>query len=125
MWILCLNPMTGRSEEMQPVARAETREELESFIEREREPWIDTGTKSQLHDTDLAATLQGPHVEQIPGYQWNKTFRRGSVLEWFNGPGFSDEQAFLDVGTREQYAQRAAERAYEDWDNRIASIPAV
>jgi hypothetical protein len=85
MFILYMNPMRGRCEDMEPVARAETAEELQALVKRERcEPWDDVGDKDQLHDTDAAARLSGPFVERVQNYRWRKCFRKGGPLEWYN-----------------------------------------
>lgn len=105
-WILILNDMRGRCEDMRPVARAETKEALVAFMEREREPWEDTGEKHQLHDTDSEARVRGPFVERIPSYRWNKTFRKGGPLEWFNPPFGDSPENFWNVGTEEDFAEQ-------------------
>lgn len=101
MWVLVLNPMRGRFEESNPVARAITKEELEAFVARERvEPYSDEGRD----------------------HSWSKTFRRGGPLEWFNPPALGDDsmgRGFVDVGTAEDWAVRARMR----FEEQILSLP--
>jgi hypothetical protein len=86
MWILKLNPMQGHSEELRIVARAETKERLEEFLQREQvEPYIDDGTNF---------FFEGP-------YSWHKVFRKGGPLEWYNYPDIPDYPFFENVGTIE------------------------
>jgi hypothetical protein len=122
-WVLILNDMRGRCEDMRPVARAETKEALLAFLEHERvEPYKDDGMHTIVHDTDtLAQMAGGPVVEKIPQYYWNKTFRKGGPLEWFNPPWGDSPENFVNAGTRDDHARRAAER----FDRDIAQIPAV
>jgi hypothetical protein len=70
VWILQLNDMRdARVEWMTPVCCADSREELEAFVEREKvEPYKD-GT-------------------------WGKSFRQGGPLEWFNQPFCADNNIF-------------------------------
>ena len=98
MWILQLNDMRSSNVEIvEPVVKAETREELERFVESER-------------------------VEPYRDGRWNKSFRRGGPLEWFNRPLSSLSRIhFLDVGTEDECAERVRER-YRD---RLAEIPLV
>lgn len=72
IWALSLNPIRGQAEERMPVARANTKEALQRFLERERvEPYEDVGDNSNF-----------------PGqpYTYKKVFRKGGPLEWFNWP---------------------------------------
>lgn len=77
MFILYLNPMQASNiENCVPVYRAETREELERFVESEKvEPYKD-----------------GP---------WHKTFRQGGPLEWYNPPDPEPVffESYKNVGT--------------------------
>jgi hypothetical protein len=97
MYILQLNDMRSSQIEItSPVARAETREELEAFIERER-------------------------VETYKDGQWSKSFRQGGPLEWRNPPwGF--EEHIIDVQTEDDWAARAREN-YRELKNSIPEIP--
>lgn len=62
MFVLRLNPMTGRAEDFVPVARAETIVELERFIKRERVPdYSDDGRKKCFRQ----------------GGRWSGSIRRG------------------------------------------------
>jgi len=95
MWILLLNDMraTTNIENLEPVCKAETREELESFLQR----------------------------ETVPGYfdgQWGKNFKKGGPLEWYNPP-FSGDQHFVNVGTKDDWMRRAG----ESYDRKIGMLP--
>lgn len=98
MWILCLNDMRAPQVEiLRPVCRAETREQLDDFIERER-----------------VASYSDGH--------WNKNYRRGGPLEWFNPPwDFEAGRHFVNVGTRQQ----AAEMAMAAYDEQVMSVPEI
>ena len=86
MWVLQLNDMrASQIEIVHPVARAETREALQAFMDRER-------------------------VEPYNDERWGKSFRQGGPLEWCNPP-FSGDRAIVHVGSREEAAQRAADSA--------------
>ncbi len=70
MWILQLNDMRdARVEWMTPVCWADTRQELEAFIERQK-------------------------VETYKDGTWAKSFRQGGPLEWFNLPYDADNNIF-------------------------------
>jgi hypothetical protein len=73
-WILKLNDMrSDRFEHLTIVCRADTKEELEAFLTRERHK----GTKSYWKDGD-----------------WSKPFRRGP-LEWYNDLSFGEDAHFV------------------------------
>lgn len=94
MWVLLLNDMRASNVETQePVCKAETREELESYLQRETvEPYMDG--------------------------QWGKHFRQGGPLEWYNPP-FGCDNAFINVGTREDWMRRAS----DEYDRKIGMLP--
>lgn len=99
MYVLLLNDMRSPKIEMlTPICRAETKEELEAFISRERvEPY-----KTDEH--------------------WHKVYRQGGPLEWFNEPyGFDAERHFLDVRTENEWV----ERARRDFNEQILPIPMI
>lgn len=74
MWILQLNDMRSSKIEISTtVVRAETKEELESFIERER--------------------VEGYHDDN-----WGKGFRKDGPLEWFNQPSNNHFEPYVDMG---------------------------
>jgi len=82
MWVLLLNNMrSAKVERLTPVARAETQEALEAFMDRE---------KVESYTTGSDAPNSFDHA-------WHKTFRKGGLLEWFNRPSFLRE-TFLDAG---------------------------
>ena len=97
MWLLYLNPMRGRAEENRVLARAETKAELEAFIERES-------------------------VESYRDGHWFKTFQKGGPLEWFNRPDDNPWfECYCDVGTLDDWLADTRER----WNNMLTDIRAV
>lgn len=96
MWILQLNDMRApKIEIINPVARAETKEELETLIKSES-------------------------VDRYQDGNWGKTFKKGGPLEWYNHP-FSTERTFVDVGDEDLWA----EKTREDFQMQIMSIPEI
>jgi len=88
MWVLELNDMRSSNiEKVEAVAKAQSPEELEALLDRESvDPYRD-GT-------------------------WNKKFRQGGPLEWYNPPwGFSSP--FVYVGTEDEWAEQARKRYQE------------
>jgi len=89
--------MRGRAEESCVVARAEERNELVAFVEREM-------------------------VEPYRDGHWYKSFRKDGPLEWFNPP---DENpwfdCYCDVGTLSDWLGDTQDR----WNNMLMDIPAV
>ena len=87
MWVLQLNPMTDRAEEVRPVAVADTPQALVDFLEAQTAP------------------------EPYRDGNYYKVFRQGSVLEWYNPPlgghAFIGVPAIIDIGTAEDWADRA------------------
>ena len=59
VFALVLNPMRGRAEESRMLAVSESAAELTAFVEAER-------------------------VEPYPDGEWQRSFRQGGPLEWFN-----------------------------------------
>ena len=109
MWLLELNPMRAQCEAREAVAIGETREALEAFVARETvEPYTDEGA---------------PNIYGVS--RWNKIFRKEGPLEWFNPPRPEHEDLdgphFIDIGTRDDWMQRAAEQ----FDNLTSSLPLV
>lgn len=120
MYLLYLNPMRDRTEARRLVARAETREALMAFVEREiAEPYIDAGERRITHETDMIAQMAGGLVdEHIPGWRWQKTFRKGGPLEWFNPPLGDD--CVVEVSLEQDIAKLT-----ETWDRMLAETPLV
>lgn len=116
MWILDLNPMRGRFEELHTVARADSREALDQYIERERVP------DYEEHE-DLG------YMAVPSGKRWVKRFRKGGPLEWYNPPDRADFVHFRDIGSRTRFIdtaiERAGERAGKAWDQLIEEIPRI
>jgi hypothetical protein len=95
MWVLLLNDMRmPKIEMLEPVARAETKEALIAY-------------------------LGSQEVETYQDGQWNKVYRKGGSLEWYNPP--SDDLSFRDVGHEDDWAANARQR-YRD---QVLSIPAL
>lgn len=88
MFVLKMNLMRGRTEEVHPVARAETREGLVALMERERVPVYSDG-------------------------QWRKSFRQGGPFEWYNPPWGDPNvvgmfgEGIHDVGSEDDWAEDA------------------
>jgi hypothetical protein len=109
IWALALNPMRGQAEERVPVARAETQEALQRFLERERvEPYEEVGDNSNF-----------------PGqsYTYKKVFRKGGPLEWFNWPVAPEPVGnhFQRVPSEEFWINTAK----TEWGQRIGILPDV
>lgn len=84
MWLLLLNDMRAPKIEMlDAVGRAETKEELVAFLDREK-------------------------VETYRDGQWAKCYRAGGPLEWKNAPwNFEDGEHFVDIGTKKDWMIKA------------------
>jgi hypothetical protein len=96
MWVLLLNDMRASNiENLQPVCRAESYQELLNYVKREQ-------------------------VEPYRDGQWAKVFRKDGPLEWFNPP-WNLERNFANAGTREDWMQKAG----ESYDQQVASLPLV
>lgn len=80
MWVLMLNDMRAPKIEMlEPVARAESKEALQAFIDHEK-------------------------VEPYRDGQWGKTYRQGGPLEWKNAPYLFDEDShFINLDEQMAY----------------------
>lgn len=120
MWVLMLNDMRSSNiENLQPVFRAETKEKLKEFIEKEKvEHYTDDGTRILQHTTDMLAGT----TEINNGYKWQKCFRKDGPLEWFNKPYEYDENKhFINVGTKEDWANDAR----QDYERKIEVIPLI
>ncbi len=94
MFILQLNDMRSANvENLTAVIRAETKEDIEVFIDKEK-------------------------VENYLDGQWSKSYRKNSMLEWFNPP-YNFEQHIVDVGTEHDWA----ENAKEQFNEQVMRIP--
>lgn len=98
MWVLLLNDMRASQVEiLSPVARADSRDALQSLLAREK-------------------------VDAYNDGRWGKAYRQGGPLEWFNPPwDFESHRHFVNVGTRED----AARSAIEQWEAQIMPLPLV
>jgi hypothetical protein len=96
MWILQLNDMRGRTENFRQVARGESKEALQAWVEREKVETYDDGI-------------------------WRKSFPVGHPLEWCNTPW--DEGMhfphYVDVGTLDE----AVQGTIDDWNGIINRLP--
>lgn len=96
MFVLQLNDMRASNvENLRAVARAETKEELEDFMEKEK-------------------------VESYTDGRYTKNFRQNSLLEWFNPP-WSLRSAIVDARTAEQWASDAIER----FNEQVMVLPSI
>lgn len=84
-WVLQLNRVTmAHVEDLIPACRANSKEELKAFLEREK-------------------------VEPYRDGQWGKNFRKGGPLEWFNPPWPHDEDRhFVEVNVAERVLEYRA-----------------
>lgn len=97
MFVLVLNDMrASQIEIVNPRFRAETKEELETFLESE---------KVEKYTTDN---------------RWGKSYRQGGPLEWYNPP-FSMDEYIVDVGTAGSWA----ESAIANYDAQIMGLPTI
>ena len=84
MWILRLNDMRDPQVGiLTPVARAETKEGLLNFLEREK-------TESYKEED-----------------KWAKCFKSEGPLAWYNEPVGPDDYHFVDVGTEKDWIRRS------------------
>lgn len=105
MWILQLNMMRNKSEHLDVVAVAESKENLQAFVANESvDPYKDEAPGGWGNEDRMVS--------------FNKNFRKGGPLEWYNVP-YNHERNFIDVGTRED----TMERAGEQYDSFLANIP--
>ena len=96
MWVLQLKDMrnTRVGDPASPIARAETKEELEKFVERE---------------TVIM------YYEEVYG----KTFGKDSPLEWYIRPGKDNDHEYINAGDADLWA----ERARADFEAQVMSLP--
>lgn len=95
MWVLELNPMRGNTEDREAVALANTREELQAFLDREKvEPYFTEAESS------FGFGMQ----------KFHKVFRQGGPLEWFNPPSEIHDGCFINISTEDDWASNARER---------------
>lgn len=102
MFILQLNDIRTPVEQLTPVARAETAEELFGLMDQE---------KAEFYD-DM-------HL----GNPCKKAFRRSGPLEWFNPPKGEvhdkDQPYIMSVGSEEDWV----EMARKDYRERVIGLP--
>lgn len=96
MFILQLNDMRASNvENLFPVARFETKENLEQFLEREK-------------------------VEKYEEKNWIKAYRKDGPLEWYNPP-YSFDSYCIDVGNADDWASDARKK----YDYQILTLPLI
>jgi hypothetical protein len=96
MYILRLNDMRAANvENLQPVARAETNEELQRFI-------------------------NGEKVDLYQDGKWAKVYKKGGPLEWYNAP-YNFEPSIVTVGSADEWAANARAQ----FEEQIMSLPAA
>lgn len=84
VFMLFLNDMrSDHSEDVKPVARANTPEELESFMERERVEQYQEPTGLSPTSPEMEPSL---YDYRVNSQTWTKSFRKVGPLEWFNPP---------------------------------------
>lgn len=97
MIILLLNDIRlADLNDLVPVARADTEDEMYDFIESEI----------------VNKYIDGMHT---------KYFRKGGPLEWYRPPLANHDKNIIDVGTKKSWAVQAM----DDWEERVMSIPTV
>jgi len=90
------------------VCRAETKEALKAFIEREKVEGYSDG-----------------EAENSFNRKWGKSFRKGGPLEWFNPPlDFQEGAHFVRVMTLEETLQRTREN-YQEQFRELEMLPSV
>lgn len=140
IYILVLNSIRGAAENGEPVAVSRDRQALVDWLEGEREQWQD----EQRRRIDTFTQI-GHEVD----YTWNKSFKAGSPLEWFNLPSRPRDPDLPSVSGRFhrivseeevtemppyspdmfghgiiEYPEReeAAEKARQDWDSLVNGL---
>lgn len=100
-YCLFLNPMTGRMEERNAVAVSDNPAVLQRILDECRcEPYQDKG---DYYGSEKA---------------WNKSFKKGSELEWFNPPEHcGDGYGIVELGTKEEYLAPIAKQ-FDEFVNR-------
>jgi hypothetical protein len=125
MFVLFLNDMrTAHYERTQPVCRAETVEELQAFLDKEKvEPYSTDGMNQIIHTTDFVAQTAGGVVVDAPlPHRWGKTFRKDGPLEWFNPPlNCNSSEHFILAPSKEEWMRDAE----ENYRRSIESIPTI
>ena len=101
---LVLNPMRGRTEANELVAAAYEKQALFDLMQRDYEPWQDVGQHAASGNSPLGQYSN-------PEHKWQKPFKKGSSLEWYNKPnpfedGFGDGiPNNYGVGIHEQWVE--------------------
>jgi hypothetical protein len=114
MWVLQLNSIYSRCEEREILFRAETREELIAFLNREKvEPYTESGPGGYGNEGGVC--------------EFNKSYRKGGPLENFNPPiaGPEDPSCFVNVRTLEEHLKENEQQIRKQWEIGILSVPAV
>jgi hypothetical protein len=95
VWILYLNDMrSSHVEDVQPIARSDTQEELQALMNKEK-------VEAYSEPTELPPT--SPESEpsnydyRANSRTWVKSFRKGGPLEWFNPPYPGDSNCIRQI----------------------------
>ena len=97
MWILQLNDMRSpKSEYLTVVASADTKEALESYMQKE------------------IAEVSYREVDSEYDTTWAKFFKKDGPLEWFNEPTMG---AYTDIGTPEEAIAELTKNVMNNYKN--------
>lgn len=80
IYVLWLNNMRGKAEDKTPVAAFDDLSKLNAFYLSQMDPWTD--------DSGAADYYGNVH-------SFNKTFKKGSLLEWFN-PNNPGDNSYIE-----------------------------
>jgi hypothetical protein len=78
IYVLCLNPMTGHTEDSHALAASYDKDKLIAFYKSEKMPEVYSEVGEPTFECHGAS------------HEWSKSFAKGSVLEWYN-PLFNDD----------------------------------
>lgn len=128
-WVLRLNDMRSSNIEiLTAVLRAKTKGELVEFVESQR---VAEYHEPQEVPQTMAARMARPSQVRGP---WQKCFRKGGPLEWYNAPYRSDEDLHffaveaLDAIIERQIAhvrEQMTKQLTDDYQKRILDVPMV
>lgn len=102
-YALFLNPMRGRMEERHAVAVSDSEQRLQALLDDNRVERYSHKEGDGSHPSDRV---------------WNKCYRQGSILEWYNAPEDCGQgYGIIELGSREDYCERAG-REFDEFINR-------
>lgn len=94
VWILFLNPMRGRIEVRQPVAVADSKENLLKWYQDQlTELWTDDSYEVR----DVWGNTK----------KWYKNFKKGSPIEWYN---LQDDNAIKDLWVTQEELNQISQK---------------